>query len=230
METFKFLGLLSNFSVLLVPFSVGVFRWRKMNSLYRPLIFILAFGIIVEVIRAFQLYNYYANAGWSISISLLGYNLYVLFISIAYTILFNNFGLFGSYKRLPYFIIALFIIIWILEHLVINGFQIHSKTTYFRLCYSTILCIYAIQQINVLIVSEKRVILKNPLFLICIGLLFFFVPYIISEGVFLFYSRPSLDFGTAVSFLRKWTSLLMYLIFTLALLWIPPKKPFIQLS
>jgi hypothetical protein len=190
----------------------------------------LGAALTVEIFRVIQLYNFYADAGWPVGLSLLGYNLYVLFISIAYTLLFKNFGLFGKYKKLPVVIIFSFVVIWVIEHLIIKGFQIHSKTTYFRLCYATVLCIYAIQQINVLIVTEKRTLIKNSSFLICMGLLFFFIPYIITEGIFLFNSRPSLDFGNAVSLLRKWTNVLMYLNFTLAILWIPPKKPFIQLS
>jgi hypothetical protein len=72
-------------------------------------------------------------------------------------------------------------------------------------------------------------LLKNPRFIICIGVLLFFVLYIIQESVGLFAPKISKDFFKAIFIIRSRISTFIYLLFFLAILWIPTKKPFIQL-
>lgn len=230
METSILIDLLVSFLSPLLPFTMGIIRWRKIDSRYYPVILVFGAATIAEFYRAIQLINYYGQYELPITVSLEGYNLYVLCLSILYTLFFKNMGLFGTFSKLPYLIISLFIITWLLDHFVLRGNQIQYPTKYFRLFYSLFLSLFAIQQINRLIINEKRNMLKNSTFLICCCLLFFFLPYIITEGVFLFNPKVSGNFYASVFLVRKWTNILIYLIFTLAVLWMPPKKPFIQLS
>jgi len=213
-----------------MPFTVGVIRWKKIDPRYYPVILVFGAATLAELYRSIQLMNYYGQYGLPIGFSLEGYNLYVLCISILYTLFFNNMGLFEKYKKLPNIIIFTFIITWIADHFILRGNQIHNPTKYFRLFYSLVLSLFSIQQINRLIVHEKKNIVRNSSFLICCWLLFFFLPYIITEGVFLFNPKVSGNFYESVYLVRGWTNHIIYLIFTLAVLWIPPKKPFIQLS
>jgi hypothetical protein len=188
MRTSVLLDLLGNFISPMMPFIVGIIRWKKIDSGYYPLILVFGAATLTELYRSLQLINYYGQYSLPIGISLIGYNLYVLCISILYTLFFKNIGLFEKHKKLPYLIIFTFIITWIADHFILKDNQIHNPTKYFRLFYSLTLSLFSIQQINRLIVNEKRNIIKNSSFLICCCLLFFFLPYIITEGYF--YSIP----------------------------------------
>lgn len=230
MSFLRWLYLFTNFLEPLVPFLVGLFYWRKMPAAWHLLVAVFGCAFLVEFFRFFQLLNYYAKLNLPWGLSVLGYNLYVLAISILYTLLFEKWGLFTRYKKLPGLIILLFVIIWILDHFVWMGYRIHDSTKIFRIFYSFFLSIFAIQQINHLVVNEKGKLLKNSIFLVCLCLLFFFVPYIITEAVFLIRRGNSFEFTQAIYLFRIITNPVIYFIFTLAVLWTPQKKHFIQLS
>jgi hypothetical protein len=61
-------------------------------------------------------------------------------------------------------------------------------------------------------------------------LLVFFSLYILNEGFVLFGPQTSMEFLKSFFKFRQWLNPFLYLIFTVAVIWIPPKKPFIQLS
>lgn len=230
MEISQHIALLISILAPLVPFLLGLYRYKKIDGSYYPFIAVLGCAVLSETYRTIQLYNYYQGWNWPVGISTIGYNLYVLAIGLLYTILFYKWGLFEN-KTKPYYLVLIILsIAWVFDHLIINGNRIASPTKYYRLFYSLLLCLFAISHINKLIVSEKHSLLRNASFLICLGLLFFFVPYIIIEGVFLFSPKTSPDFYISVYQIRGRFNPLIYLIFTVAILWIPPKKPFIQLS
>ena len=221
------------FITLVIPwlvFTVGMARQKKMDESYYPFIAIMGIASITEFIRITQLFNYFINLGLPIGISIEVYNLYVLAIGILYPILFYKWGLLRRPAYILQLVIGILVLIWVTEHFVFNGYQLPKPTKFYRLTYSLLLCLFAIHHINKLIVREKNRLLRNLSFLICIGLLFFFIPYIINEGIFLFNPKISGDFYSSVFEIRSRYNPVIYLFFTVAILWIPRKKPFILLS
>lgn len=230
MDTLSFLSYLSNFLYPGIAFFTGIFRWKKIDSAYKPLILIMGCAFFNELFRFSQRINYAYEFGWPIGFSLISYNLYVLAISILYLVLFKNLGVFQKNGRLFYLLIIVFVITWTVDHFFIPGNSIFGATKYFRIFYSFILCLIAIQKINMLLVVERKTLVKNSAFLVCMAILFFFLPYIVTECVTLFVRKPSIAYLEAVYQFRKISIPFIYFIYTLAVLWIPPKKPFIQLS
>jgi hypothetical protein len=219
-----------NFVLPGIPFWIGVFRWKKIDERYYPIIVIMGVAFFNELFRFFQLFNYVAKLGWPLGLSLMGYNLYVLIISILYVMLFRNMGVFAKRKTLMRVILTSFVLFWVTDHFLIPEHSIHGTTKYFRIFYSFVLSLLAIQKINMLLVTEKRNLLRNPAFLICICMLFYFLPYIITECITLLIKTVTIDFQQAVYKYRKIANIVIYLIYTLAVIWIPPKRQFIQLS
>lgn len=224
------LGVVLNFIYPLFPFILGLIRWKKMDPIFHPFILLLGCAFLAELFRCFQLINYYNKLGLGLGTSLIGYNLYVLAISILFIIFFYNLGQMRNPRFVFFSILGLFCIVWILDHFILSGNKIHTNTRVFRVFYSFFLCILSIQHINKLLVQERGNLIKNSSFLICVGILVFFLPYIITEGIFLFMDKNSVPFIESIFEWRKYSIILLYLIYTFAVVWIPQKKPFIQLS
>jgi hypothetical protein len=229
MDTTLLSGLIITLISPWIAFAVGLVRLKKMDGSYYPFIAIMGVASITEFIRITQLFNYYLNLGLPIGLSIEVYNIYVLAIGILYPLLFYKWGLLRRPAYILQLIIGALVLIWVIDHFVYNGYQLPKATKFYRLTYSLLLCLFAIHHINKLIVREKKMLLRNSSFLICLGLLFFFIPYIIIEGIFLFNPKTSPDFYASVFEIRSRYNPVIYLIFTVAILWIPPKKPFIQL-
>ena len=230
MDSAYLFSIILNFLLPGIPFWIGVFRWKRIDERFYPIIAIMGVAFVNELFRFFQLLNYVGKLGWSLGLSLMGYNLYVLIISFLYVILFKNLGVFTNRKKLFQIILAVFFIFWLTDHFLLPGHSIHGTTKFFRIFYSFILSLLAIQKINILIVTEKKSLINNPAFLICICMLFYFLPYIVTECITLLIKSTTLEFQKAVYKFRKISNIVIYLIYTLAVIWIPPKRQFIQLS
>jgi hypothetical protein len=230
MDTTFLFGLIITLISPMLAFAVGMVRLKKIEESYYPFIAIMGTASITEFIRITQLFNYYLNLGLPLGISIEVYNIYVLAIGILYPLLFYKWGLLRRPSYILPLIIGALVLIWVIDHFVYNGYQLPKPTKFYRMTYSLLLCLFAIHHINKLIIREKNRLLRNSSFLICIGLLFFFIPYIIIEGIFLFNPKTSGDFYASVFEIRSRYNPVIYLIFTVAILWIPRKKPFIQLS
>ncbi|MCU0403038.1 MAG: hypothetical protein MUE99_00685 [Chitinophagaceae bacterium] len=230
MDTFYYLSLVVNFVMPGIPFFIGLYRWRRLDERYLPIVAIMGTAFVNELFRCLQLLNYGLKLGWPLDLSLIGYNLYVLIISLLFLILFKNLGVFGTKKGLFRLIFGLFVVVWFLDHFILKGHSIHGITKFFRIFYSFVLSLIAIQKINNLVVTEKNTLFKNPAFLICICMLSFFMPYIITECIMLFIKSTSPVFQRSVYNYRKISNIVIYLIYLLAIIWIPPKRQFIQLS
>jgi len=213
-------------TLIAFPLLLGLYRIKKIDIAFFPFIAILACGLLAECLRFFQIWLYF-NQG--VKTNFIIYNVYILVIAFLYLQLFYNWGTIGTKKWVLYFMWGLLFAVWLLDHVLLGPQRIFILTAIFRMTYSSLLCLLAIHQINRLIVNEKQSLLKNPKFLICISVLLFFVLYIIQESVILFDPKISKAFFKAIFIIRSRISTFIYLLFFLAILWIPPKKIFIQL-
>ncbi|HSK13339.1 MAG TPA: hypothetical protein VK907_08990 [Phnomibacter sp.] len=224
-------GLLLSTLCPFIPFILGLFRIRRMDPAYFPFVVVLGCATLAESVRFIQLSNYYAEWGMGIGLTPIPYNIYVLAIGLSYTLLFFNWGLYRGNKKLLTITLVLLALVWGVDHFLVPGHSIHGFTRWYRLLYSTLICLFSIHHINKLIVTERNTLLKNSSFLICVGILLFFMVYIVNEGILLFDLKTTRQFLESINMVRKGLNFVVYLvIFTLAVLWIPPKKPFIQLS
>lgn len=213
----------------LVPLIFGLRKLKKIDPIFYPFLTILGCAFLAEVFRFFQLLGYYNNLSLGIGVHIIGYNLYIIAISLLYSQFFYNLGHLRVPVRFHHWIMGLLGLLWIADHFFIGGYRLPDMTKVFRLSYSFLLCIIAIVHINKLLVEAREGLLKNSSFLICTGILFFYTPYIVTEGIFLFLEKPSTEFYASVILLRQITIILMNSIFLLAVLWMPQKKRFIQL-
>jgi hypothetical protein len=210
--------------LVLVPLITGFWRRHQLDASYRTLLYICAVACITEILRFGQVALYLQA---SVYPSMVVYNLYVFALGILFPLFFYRQG--AVSKQWLQVIWLVFGAVWLADHLFFGVSRILSHTQVFRMVYSSVLCVLAVRQINLLIISSKTSLLQHPAFLVCCGVLLFFMPYIIQESIKLFNPAISPEFFTAIFAIRKIMVIFVYLLYTLAFLWAPTKKTFILL-
>src|SRR5205814_10510208 len=111
----------------------------------------------------------------------------------------------------------------------IEGFFIvktQNTISYFRIFYSFLISIMSINIINQQLNFEKKNIVKNPIFLICIGFVIYFT-YDVIVGLFWLYGlHMIMHFQLNVAIILVYINLFANLIYALAVLWMPLKHRF----
>lgn len=196
---------------------VGIVKWRSIDPTYQPIVLYWALIAINESIRFYSI---------SIGLySMLGYNVYVLLSVYFYLWQFYNWGLFG--RRLDWCIgiAAAMSCVWIIDHFIRPGTSIHMRQPYFRLIWAFVLTVLAVSQINQLIVTEKKTLISNPQFLICLAVAGYYTYRVLLDTFTL--QGMSTVFLNKLSNFNRYLLQLMYLLFLFAAICIPKKKRFI---
>ncbi len=199
---------------ILVPAVIGCIRFSKINRAYYPFIYCIWLGAFIEIISIILALNRYSNAAIS--------NIYVLAEAILLTWQFWNWNLFEKRKILFQVIIAIFSITWILENFIFS--KITYFSSYFRIVYSFIIVLMSITIINRLIVTERKNLLKNPTFLLCMAFVFYYTLRVMVEAFWVI--GVNKDFSNSVYHISIVTNFIANLLYSVAILWIPTKQRF----
>lgn len=195
---------------------IGWVRFRKISPAYYPFIYLTWIAIANEVLAFLLTRNGYTNA--------INYNIYVLAESVLLTWQFYRWGLFRERKNLYTLLLLSFIIFWIAECLVLG--RIVYTTTYFRVFYSFTIVLMSINYRLEPLITERKSILKNPIFLLRTGFLLYFTYKVIIQIFWLYGLGRSKEFRMNVVWILIFINLVTNLIYALAVLWMPRKQRF----
>jgi hypothetical protein len=193
---------------------IGLIRFNKVLPTYQPFIILLWLGLInhtLSVIFNETIRNNSVNS-----------NIYVLFESLIYLILFKNWGAFNKKTVLFYSLFAFLFGLWIYDNLIWHNITIINS--FFRIVYSFILIFLSIGQLNKLIVTAKKNLLYNSIFLICCGIIIYFSYKATIEVFFFIQLKASDQFYSNILVILIFVNLFVNLIFAWAVLWIPKKQ------
>jgi hypothetical protein len=195
---------------------IAIFRFAQIGDIYRPFVYLIWIACITEVLNIYFAYRYHNNV---VIMTIYGFCESLLLLWF-----FSRLGIFKRQKKLLYFLIAFFLIIWFSENFL--GKHFGSRISfYFDIVYAFLVVLFSIRAINDLLFTEKE-LLKNPVFLICIGLIIFFTYQIVQRMFGLFGLRDSIDFRRSVQRILSVINCLSNLIYALAVLWMRKRKPF----
>jgi hypothetical protein len=202
---------------------IGIARFKKIDKAWYPFIYRVCLVLLVEILRRFFIVRQDTHTASAIL------NIFSFFDFYLLTLFFNNWGLFGNGKKMFNVILIIFGLAWIVITFFISGFT--AANLYFRILYSFALVFFSVSMLNGLIVRERGNILKNPLFLVCVGIIIFFTLFILVcvTQLSLFRQNVSRGFRQNLQEIISYTNLFVNLIYALALLWIPRKKNFTSL-
>lgn len=200
-----------------IPLITGIIRYGQLPVSYTPLILMLITGFLQEIVSYFFFYNT-TNAIPSNIFTLLEFPLLAWQFKKWKNILKNDW-MFIS-------LVCFMALLWTAENIVFG--RITQFSYFYPIFYSVAIILFAVNQMNWLIVNEKNNIASNPVFLICIALIVFFSYRVLTE-IFYYYAPDKNDKNNIFAIL-SYVNVGYNIILAVAILCIPPKRTFIRLS
>jgi hypothetical protein len=154
----------------LIPFLIGVSRWKKIDPTYKPFIVLLGLGLVNESISY-------------LLIKVIGTNVipFNVFQIVECLVLLYQFRVWQFFRKNYYFYVAAgaFIAFWIIQNLVFGGLQ--NFYPYFRVFYAFTIVLIILNRI-IYVANENTNVFRNAKFIISSGLIIFFIYQILFEG------------------------------------------------
>lgn len=202
---------------ILIPVITGIIRYRRIPVSYYPVIYLLFIGCANEFICYFFFYNT-SNA--------LPTNIYFLVEFLLFSWQFRNWKNILRKDKWYRALLILMTMVWVFENVVLGRINVFSPL--FQVSYSLVLVLLAVNQLNWLVVNEKGNIITNSKFIICIAVIIYFSYKVLTE-IFYYYS-PSNLMKINIFDVQSYCNVGYNILLTIALLCIPTKSNFIQLS
>jgi hypothetical protein len=210
------LAFLISLSILL-PLIAGFLRLDRIKSGYQPFFLVILFGSVTELfnfllIRHFQISNAVpSNINTLVEWSLIAWQ-------------FHQWGLMRKSKKRFRWLLAGMALFWMTENLVFGQLGVFSP--YFRFCYSFLIVLFSVNEINFMITHKNRNLFRNPRFLICIGFIIYYMYKIIYEWAYQISLIGKSEFTAFIEFFFAYINAVVNIIFAIALLLIPGREKF----
>jgi hypothetical protein len=207
---------------IVLPFITGVIRYRIIDSSYHPFIWFVIVGAIMEFLP-FYIYPVY---GRNITVVLI--NLYALFEMLVLLELFYRWSLFKKNRKKFAVVMVISLAAWLLLTCIFN--KPVNPNFAFRLLLSVAVIVLSVSMINKIIIAQRGLLFSNSKFLICICLIVFYTFFALGNATELsfFGSKASSYFKLDLQNIIAYPNFITNLVYTLAILWMPRKKSFIN--
>jgi hypothetical protein len=207
-----------------VAFSFSIFiaaaiswvRLKKIAPAFYPFILCITLAAINEVISLVLSFSGHST--------MVNNNIYVLGESLLLSIQLERWNAWGNNRRFSLFIIPFLLVTWCAENIFFLQFQ--GISSYFRFLYSALIVFLSINVSNRLIATETGNLLRQPMFIICIGMIVYFSYKILVEAFWLYGLGRSAGFRQNVYSIMIWINLIVNILYAIAVLWIPRKQRF----
>lgn len=204
-----------SFSILL-PGIVALLRYEMIDKAYYPFIYFIWLSGLNEVLNFILVMNSIPN--------FINNNIYVLISSIFILTFLEDLYKFRKLKKIHLVLICALGVIWLFENFIF--WKINEVGVLFRICYSFLIVLFAVNSINYTITTSQRSILRNADFLVCVGLIIYFTFRVLVESFWLYGLNSSVTFQTFIYFIMIYAYLFCNLLYTLAILWMPKRQVF----
>jgi hypothetical protein len=211
---FSLLNQVSAFSIL-VACIIGMARFAKILPVYRPFLFFIWISGCNEIISLTMIYIDNNN--------ILNSNLYALVEYGLLLLVFYSWNEPRTRNRYTLFFVC-GLVVWLIDNIIIHSLSTINSS--FRVFYSIVILFLSINQLNKLIVFEKKSLSRNAIFLACMGFCLYFSYKAFIETFYLFempFSNPF--YGNLFSILLL-INLFTNLIYAIAVLCMPTKREF----
>ena len=155
---------------------ISIFRYSSIPKIFYPFVLLVWLAALNETLTFILYKNGYPN--------ILNSNIYSLLESFLLLLFFHGLNSFRGYKWLVISLSCLYILTWFWDNLYLNKFGSQFNLN-FIIVYAIPVVLLSVNTINKLLMKERN-ILRNPVFLICIGLLIFFTFNVIIEIFYIY--------------------------------------------
>lgn len=204
-----------SFSIM-IPAVIGLIRFHEIGHAYYPFLLLVWLAFFNEVLSFLLIRKHHPNAVNS--------NIYYLLEGLLLVVQFKKWQLFTASSRAYPLLIGLFLLTWCVENFIVGSVALFPS--YFIILHSYLLSLVSISMINKLLVQEKRNLLKNSIFILCVGFILYFTSAVLVEAFYLYGVSASKSFQTAIVRIMSFVNLFTNLLYTLAFLWMPKKQRF----
>ena len=201
------------YSIVLAT-ALGLVLYQKIEPKYRPFLYIVWLGFFNHSTSLIMVYYFKSNTANG--------NIYVLIESLLYIWLFENLGLFKKRRTIAIILFILVLSSWIVDNIIVHNLR--TANAGFRIINSFIMIFLAIEELIVLITTEKKNLLKNSVFIICSGMLIYFSYKAFIEVFFLIEVNSSIKLIINIYGILIFINCFVNLLFAWAVVWIPKKK------
>lgn len=201
---------------IIVPSLVGLIRFTKINEAFYPFIYLIWIGLLNEVFSVIIMHFGYSN--------IINLNIYLLAEALLVLWQFQRWDLFCNNSGLLKIVFALILGFWLFENIFIAS--ITQYNSYFNIFYASLITFMSISIINRLIVSERKSLLRNPVFIICSVFIIYFTMNILSEVFWIYGISLNKEFREKVHSISVTTNFISIILYTLAIIWMPIKQRF----
>jgi len=209
------LAVIFSFSIAIAAI-IGLLRFKRISPIYYP------FLICVWIAFANETLSYVLTRVRHSTV--INIDIYSVVEALLFTWQFRNWGLLRRPKWLFSTIMCALVIFWIIESLFIG--KLHSAISYYRIFYSFFIAVMSIYEINEQINQEKKSLIKNSIFLICMAFVIYYTFNVIVGLFWLYGLHMSVSFQRGVVAILIYLNLFANLIYALAVLWMPSKHRF----
>ncbi len=219
---------LSAIAMLLPALLIGLFKYRNLAGNHKPFIWILLLLFFTETLQFILRLSHVFNV--------LSYNIYIILFAILFIYQFFRWKMIG--KNLATALVVACVVVWSLDHFVINyprigeSTNLFGSTRFFRLFYALILTLLSMFSIFKLTTGTETHLFRNHIFYISLALIIFYTFYVY-RWVYLdfsFFSAREREVSEVFQRLLNKTGSfvinLYYLLFIMATIWMPRKKIF----
>ncbi|MBN8782733.1 MAG: hypothetical protein ABS85_15725 [Sphingobacteriales bacterium SCN 48-20] len=197
---------------------IGWVRFRKTDPAFLPFLLLLTAGLLNELTGLFVMLRGQNNS--------VNYNIYSLAEPILITWQFHRWKLFNGRNWLYFLLQSTYVLVWAAEYALAT--ESHLFNSYFQILYSFAIVVMSIMMINRLLFSVTRSLFTDATFLICMGLVLYFLYAILLEAFWLYGLNKSRVFQLRIYYLMSYINLFTNIIFALATLWMPLKRRYIM--
>lgn len=201
---------------IIIPGIVGLIRLPRIHKSFYPFIVYIWAGIFTEIIGEIVIRMKYSNT--------ISFNIYNF---LELLILLWQFSYWIGMKRHSIFIIGLYIIsslFFLVENTVIS--DMNHYNSYFLIYSSCIQLIFSIHIINSLVMKERGVLWKNPVFIICTTFIMYNIVHIITECFWLYGINIGSAFKSSMQDIHLIVNFMSIILYTLAIIWMPTRYRF----
>jgi hypothetical protein len=202
---------------ILIPAFIGLVRFKKVDQAFIPFLVVIWTGAINEIFSVIIIQMGYYN--------IISYNIYLLIESFILLWVFKAWQVFKSQSKSYLFLWFILALTWTSE--TIFRTKLYQKfNSYFIIVKAFIIVLISITLINSLLVKEKKVLVKNSIFLICCAFIFYYTLSGLTEIFYAYGLQLSKGFRMAVGYTGVWANFVSNAIYALAIWWMPRRQAF----
>lgn len=204
------------FSLTIVfPAITGLVRYRNADTSYRPFFYYVFYSLFNELFVFFYIEQ---HAGRKADI--INWEIFNLLECLLLLVQFYYWQRFKHFRNAFFALLGLALLGWIAENFVFSN--IYKFNPVFLITYSFLVVLLSINTINHEVVHYNRSISRNPLFIICVGFVIFFI-YTIVVFTILATNRHNSAFSSVFE-IRVYINALTNVLYAIGIYFVPRKS------